>query len=595
MASVISLILAAIVISLDWGRDPGEVTLVEDATNATSVAVLPFANFSPDSDDAYYASGIHEEILNHLAKLKELQVISRTSSLGYADTTQSVREIANELAVDAIIEGSVRYSNDRIRVTVQLVDGSTDMHLWSETYDRQFDDIFAIESDIAASVAEALSVTYSDTERALVEASPTNSTEAYAQYLRGKDAMSQQYYESGTQYSRSADVHKSLPYALQQYERAVTIDPEFALAHAALSQIHIDHYWYGIDRSNERRQKALASAQRARELQPDLPEARLAMALYFYHGYLDYGAALQELDAVRDRLPSSVDLYRFYSGIYRRTGRWEESVQNAQRAIELDPLHVEEMWNQSATYLAMRRFDEARDLIRRAISTAPDMVNLYVMLAYIERMDTGNTEIGFHLAQQAPTTNNVQADALLWWHKLYTRDYEGALDILNRSDGFGFPNSPFLYPRESMRAAVLRLQGEHELAREHFELARIQIEAELRDTPVNRGTPNLRVMLGEALVATGEIQRGIEMTDRGLLELSPSVDAYFSRFLQYEAIMRVFLAADPFGRGLTMLDEYLSSHGGGFSIEGLLPDPRFDPIRDDPRFIELVNKFRRLD
>lgn len=146
-----------------------------------------------------------------------------------------------------------------------------------------------------------------------------------------------------------------------------------------------------------------------------------------------------------------------------------------------------------------------------------------------------------------------------------------------------------------MRAAILRLQGEHELAREHFELARIQIEAELRDTPVNRGTPNLRVMLGEALVATGEIQRGIEMTDRGLLELSPSVDAYFSRFLQYEAIMRVFLAADPFGRGLTMLDEYLSSHGGGFSIEGLLPDPRFDPVRDDPRFIELVDKYRRPD
>jgi tetratricopeptide (TPR) repeat protein len=203
---------------------------------------------------------------------------------------------------------------------------------------------------------------------------------------------------------------------LQQFERAVEADPEFALAYVALSTTHFDLYWYGIDHSDERRQKALAAAQRARELQPDLPEARLAMAAYFYDGYEDCGAALQELDAVRDRLPLNVDLYRYYAAIYRRMGRWDESVDSALRAIVLDPFHIETMWSQSA---AMRRFDEARDLIKRAISMAPDMDNLHEMLAYIERWDSGNTQVGFELAHLAPRSNERSADQFHWWHERF--------------------------------------------------------------------------------------------------------------------------------------------------------------------------------
>jgi tetratricopeptide (TPR) repeat protein len=258
-------------------------------------------------------------------------------------------------------------------------------------------------------------------------------------------------------------------------------------------------------------------------------------------------------------------------------------------------MHVGILWSQSATYLAMRRFEEARGMIQRAISIAPDMFNLYSMLGNIERSDGGNTEIGFQLAQERPSLYDSRADQLLWWHEFYNRNYDGALDVVNRSDSFGFPNDPFLYPRENMRALIYQLQGEQDLARKHYEIAVQQIESRLNEEPVNRGTPNLRVVLGEALVGIGEVERGVKMAERGLSELSPSADAYFSRFLQYEALMRVFLVADPFGRGLSLLEEFLSTPGGGFTIEGLLPDPRFDPIRNDPRFIELVDKFRRLD
>jgi TolB-like protein/DNA-binding winged helix-turn-helix (wHTH) protein/Tfp pilus assembly protein PilF len=587
------LFVAAMIVFSDRLVDTPSSESLLISQSGTAIAVLPFANFSPDPDNAYYAAGIHEEILNHLAKLKQLQVISRTSSFAYADSTQSIPEIANELSVDAIIEGSVRYANDRIRVTVQLVDGSTDEHLWSETYDRKFDDIFAIESDIAAKVADALRVTYTDDERALVESAPTSSAAAYADYLRGQDALARQYYASGVQYNRSSEVHESLPYAQQQYERAIAADPNFALAYAALSMVHIDHYWYGIDRTNERRQKALAAAQRARELQPDLPEARLAMGTYFYHGYHDYGAALQELDAVREQLPSNVDLHRVYSGIFRRTGRWEESLESAAKAIELDPMHVELMWNQSATLLAMRRFDEAREMIQRAISIAPDLPNLRALSAYIERFDRGNTEAGYLLSQAPPLAGNIRAEQFYWWHGLYTRDYDIGLEILDHDDHVGVHNSPFMYPRENMRALMYRLKGEQELARKHYEIAVQQLESLLNEEPVNRGTPNLRVVLGEALVGIGEIERGVAMAERGLADFSPEHDAYFARFLQYEALMRVFLVTDPYGRGLSLLDEYLSSNGGGVSIEGMLPDPRLDAIRDDSRFVELVEKYRR--
>lgn len=558
-----------------------------------TVAVLPFQNFSPDAENQFYALGIHEEVLNQLAKLRQLRVTSRTSVGRYADTQMSLPDIAEELGVDALIEGSVRYADDRIRVTVQLVDGATDEHLWSDTYDHPVGDIFWIESDIATQVADALRLTYVDDERLQLENAPTASSEAYIDYLRGQGALSGQYFESGKQFMRSAEPKDALPYALKQFERAVEADPEFALAHAVLSQVHIDLYWYGVDRSDERRQKALAAAQRARELQPDLPEARLAMAYYLYHGYLDYGAALQELDGVRDQLPSSAEIHRIYSAIYRRQGRWDLSLQHGERALELDPFNVETLWSHSATCLAMRRYDTARELINRAIALAPDTGNPYEMLAYIGLMDRGDTAAGVALAEAAPEAIGSDVDKMYWAHALYSRDYEGALELLDRRDQFAFPNAPFLYPRESLRALIYRLQGKDDLAQAHFELARAQIETALEEQPFTRSTPNLRVMLGEALVGLGEVERGIASVERGLFELSPEVDAYFGRILQYEAIMRIYLQVDPFGRALPLLDEYLSVHGGGFSIEGMLPDPRLDPIRDDPRFQALVEKHRR--
>jgi len=557
-----------------------------------SLAVLPFANLSPDPDNAYYAAGIHEEILNALAKLKELKVISRTSMGQYAGTQLSIKEIASQLDVDSIIEGSVRYANDRIRVTVQLVDGSTDHHIWSETYDRGFGDIFEIETDIAEKVAEVLQITYGDDERSLIKQAPTTSPEAFAQYLRGQDALAQQIYQSGKQFAASADIYEAVPFAAEQFERAVARDPEFALAHAALSVAHIDMYWYGFDGTDERRQKAWASAQRARELQPGLPEARFAMAMYFYHGYRDYNAALHELDAIRDQMRSNSELHNIYGSIYKRTNRWDESVVSLRKATELDPRNFNVLWNFGYVLAAMRRFDEAREIADRALSLAPEMGALYSMRAFAELWESGNTQVAGDLAHSAKNELGERAASLAWWHALYSRDYDSALVIVEAEDQFRFPHGHGLWPTQSMRATIHSLRGDQELALKYFEIAREQIVSRMEENP---GSAYLKVALGEALVGLGETQLGIEITEQALAEFSPLVDSYYSRLLQYEAIVRIFLIADPFGRALAQLDDYLSNHGGGFTIEGLLPDPRFDVVRTEPQFLQIVEKFKRRD
>nr|BBD50159.1 transcriptional regulator [Haliea sp. ETY-M] len=562
-------------------------------TTSVSIVVLPFANLSPDPDNAFYAAGIHEEILNSLAQLRQLRVLSRTSSLAYAQTTLSLPEIARELDVSAVIEGSVRYSGDRVRVTVQLIDGVTDDHLWAETYDRHLDDIFTIETDVAGNVARALDVTYADAERALVERSPTRSAEAYTDYLRGVGALTDSHYQSGLQYVSSADIDDTLPYALQQFERAVASDPDFAMAHVALSRAHSYAYWYDIDRSDERRHKALASAQRARELQPDLPEARLAMANYLYHVYRDYGGALQELDSVRDQLRSDADLHRLYSYIYRRMGRWEASTESALAAIALDPRHIEILWSQAATFAAMRQYDESRALIERALALAPDMASLWEFAGLVSISATGDTGRARELAERAAATLGDKAEQLLWWDAFYRRDFSEALAILEAHDTLFIDAEPFPWPRASMLGLTHRMLGDDIRARHAYAELRVQLEDALRENPQGRYAPYQRVVLGEALIQLGEPDAGMEEAARGLRALSPSVDAFYGRILQYEALMRIFMDVDPIGRGLPLLDELLSTRGMARSIDGLLPDPRLDVVRDNPRFAALVEKHRR--
>jgi TolB-like protein len=291
-----------------------------------SIAVLPFASLSADPENAYFASAIHDELLTQLSKLGDLRVISRTSVMQYAGSTKPIGQIAGELGVGVVLEGSVQRAGNRVRVQAQLIDAATDEHLWANSYDRDLADVFAIQRDIAQQIATALQARLTAGERATLAQAPTQNLEAYDFYLQARD------------YHLRGDVtQENLETAERLYERAVALDPAFALAHAWLSRAHGQLRWWQFDRSDARREQQRAAAERAVELQPGLPEARLAMGLYHYWGHRDYERALVELRTASRSAPGHAQLHHIIGAILRRQGKFAEGVREMEQALLLDP------------------------------------------------------------------------------------------------------------------------------------------------------------------------------------------------------------------------------------------------------------------
>ena len=316
-----------------------------------SVAVLPFSNLSPDPDNAYFATGLHDEILNQLANLAELSVISRTSVLRYEDSELSIPEIAAELNVGTVMEGSVRYANDRVRITTQLIDAQTDEHLWSETYDREFADIFAIESDIAMNIANALEAEFSSAEQQTIEKVPTVSPEAYALYLRSLSI------------TRSSD--------LSDLDRAIELDPNFALAYARRA------WWRSTDISmsadvdtTEAERVALDSAEKALALDPALGLAHLAIA-NVHEVHWRWAEARRSYELAYRLSPNNAFVASAYTRYKRNSGDYASAIRVGLRAVALDPVSHEVGNQLGVTYRSARDHESAAELYRRLIDLRP--------------------------------------------------------------------------------------------------------------------------------------------------------------------------------------------------------------------------------
>ena len=332
-----------------------------------SVAALPFDNMSGDPEDAYFTDGIHEEILARLARIDGLRVISRTSVLEYRDSPKNLQVIAGELGVDHVLEGSVRRSGDRIRVTAQLIDAEGDHHLWAEQYDGELtaENLFDLQGDVAGKIAAALRTELSPEEEERLEARPTDNLEAYEYYLRGLQLRNRGF---------SPQIFEEMILA---WERAVALDPEFAVAHAALSIAHSEMWWFYFDRTPERLEQSAASLARAREIAPDLPEGLVAEGWYYYHGLLDYTRALKAFEAAEEALPGDPEPAYGIAAIYRRLGDMETSVAYFKRAQELDPRSATLVSQVGETLGLLRRFDEAVPYWDQAIALNPEFRDPY--------------------------------------------------------------------------------------------------------------------------------------------------------------------------------------------------------------------------
>ena len=338
-----------------------------------SIAVLPFENLSPDPENVYFADGVQDEILTRLASLADLKVISRTSVMQYkSGAARDLRKIGHQLGVARVVEGSVQRAGNRVRVNAQLIDVSTNRALWGQTYDRDLADVFAIQSEIATSIARQLQASLSPREKTAIEQAPTNDVTAFELYARAKDLLA----------SRNAKAN--LLEAADLLNQAVARDPSFFKAYCLLASTHDRLYFLGHDHTPARLALAEAAIEAAFRLHPDAGEAHLARAQNLYRGYLDYDAALAELEIAAKTLPNDASVFELKGYIERRQGKQEEAVRSLERAVDLDPRNSYMLQQIALSYRHLRRFAEQKSVLDRALAIDPNNVDIKLERAAVE-------------------------------------------------------------------------------------------------------------------------------------------------------------------------------------------------------------------
>jgi TolB-like protein/DNA-binding SARP family transcriptional activator/Tfp pilus assembly protein PilF len=542
------------------GLPAGTAAVVGGATG-TVVAVLPFENLSSEPANAFFASGVYEEILTQLAGVPGLGVISRTSVLEYRGARGNLREIADGLGASLVLEGSVQRVDGRVRITVQLIEAARDVHLWAERYDRELDDIFAIQTDVARQVARVVRGAVAAAETGAGER-PTRDLEAYDHYLRGLIHLRQGFDEES---------HRA---AVASLGRAVELDPEFALAWSQLSLAFGRLHWFMHEPGRESARRALAAAERALALAPQLPEARRAMGDVLYRERR-YAESLPYLEAAYAGRGGDAAMAAALAAAYRRVGRWEESSRLWERAMELDPLSGLWPLDLGATYLSLGRYREADVLLERAIALSPEQgfwpywTRAHVHLAWrgdaVEArriLDAAPARFQRHLADLRLRIDASEGEARL----------EEGLARLRTLPADVADRSLFVGPRDLLEADYLRFLGREREARDRYEAARERLTATLHERPDDFG---LHLRLGRAAAALGLRQQALAAAARAGALFPPEADAYWAGLvLMQQAYIRTALgdAAEA-----AELVERVLSAPSFYSRRSIATDPHLRP------------------
>jgi TolB-like protein/cytochrome c-type biogenesis protein CcmH/NrfG len=467
-----------------------------------SVAVLPFANFSDEKENAYFADGIQDEILTDLAKVAELKVISRTSVMQYRNAVnRNLREIAQQLGVAHVLEGSVQRTGNRVRVTAQLIDARTDTHLWADRYDRDLADVFAIQSEIAKTIADQLQAKISPSEKAAIEKPPTTDLLAYDLYLRAKAFFDDT--------SDPIQAREKLPQAAQLLGQAVARDPRFLQAWCLLSRVHSVAYFRGYDHTPARLDRAKAALDTAMRLQPDAGEIHLALANYYYQGFRDYKQARSELALARRTLPNSADVFLYTGFIDRREGHWDEAARNMEYALELDPRNFFILQQLALTYQSQRHYENEARTFDRALAIVPGDPTTRILRALVSldwRADIKpfQTTVAALLAENP----SVALDTVTLLNSLCDRTWAGATQALANYPQGGAVNNGVNYPYAYWEGVVARYKSDSAKAQTAFTDARNEVEKILEQQPD----------FAAALSLLGMIDAGLERKEDALRE-----------------------------------------------------------------------------
>jgi serine/threonine-protein kinase len=538
-----------------------------------SIAVLPFENLSDEKENAYFADGIQDDVLTNLSKVGDLKVISRTSVMPYRGKASNLREIGKTLGVGAILEGSVRRIGNRVRVNVQLINADTDEHMWAEDYDRDLTDVFAIQTDLAQQIVRELQAKLSPMEKAQIERRPTENGEAYLAFMQGHEM-----------FYRADKFRSNTEKAEQLFEKATKLDPNFAGAFAALAWVH-DWNYHDFDPTPARKEKARAAAVEALRLQPNLPEAHLAMGFYYYYCERDYQAALDEFAIAKLSLPNSPEVYMAIGAIERRQGKWKESTANLQKAASLSPKDAWVLQNLADNYYATRSFEAADKIFDRAIEAAPSSFGPRAEKAKLAIDWKGDLSVMETALTQVPT--GVDPDGLVTFARvqllLLQRKFSGALAVLQQSPQGG---SHFDRPRELFEGAIYSFLNDKEKALSAFERARPIAEKALRESPDDASR---HVTLGLILAGLGEKELAIAEGKRAVQLLPESQDAFDGPKMTV-ALAQIYAWTGESDQAIQLLDRSLSTPMG-ITVPFLKLDPMWEPLRNDPRFQALIDRY----
>jgi serine/threonine protein kinase/Tfp pilus assembly protein PilF len=550
----------------------------------SGIAVLPFENLSTDPDNAYLADGIQEEILTRLASIADLKVISRTSTQQYQSRPRNLRQIAKQLGVANILEGSVQKVANKVRVNVQLINAQTDSHLWADTYDQNFTDIFGMESDIAKGIAESLQAKITGREEQALAVRPTNNPEAYEAYLRGLTS--------------EAHTHFPTAEAIVFYERAVQLDPNFALAWARLSRVHAFLYIDGgEDTPAARREAAKRALENAQKLAPNSPETQLASGYYQYWVLGDYGAAKTTFDRVSKMLPGSSEVPIALGRVTKREGNWDKSTAYLEQALALDPRNVELIMIAGMTYMNLRQFPTALRLYDRALEITPNDPDVMALEASIYQAQGNLQEAAKFLLQINEQTAKWIPVQIKWNQLRLERNYGEAVRFLQaRQAQFHFASLDERASEQAWLALMEHLAGDRAGAKATAEQARDTLEQVYRDQSDNSLRAFCVARLSLAYAAMGQKDSAEKTAERAIMLLPRAKDALDGPcFEENLALIQMIFAENS--RAISTLRQLLQTPYNGWLYRSasitpalLRLDPIWDPLRSDPDFQKLCEE-----
>jgi TolB-like protein/tRNA A-37 threonylcarbamoyl transferase component Bud32/Flp pilus assembly protein TadD len=548
----------------------------------TGIAVLPFENLSEDKENPSFADGIQDDILTKLAKVSDLKVISRTSVMEYRGK-QNVREIGEALRVSHILEGSVRRNGSRIRLNAQLIDTRTDHHVWAQEYDRDLNDLFTVETQVAQSIANRLEAKISASEKASIEERPTKDLIAYDLYVRASSLMD---WITSTSLST---IEKNLLSAVDLLNQAVARDPSFVRAYCKLAQAHDTFYFQGIDRTPARLALAKSAIDSAFRLKPDSGEAHLALAEHIYYESYDYARARAELALAQRALPNDAEVLWFSAIIDRRQGRWSDVVRKLKRAIELDPRNAARLFSLARNYLFLRDYEQAVETYNRGLVIDPNNISARIQRATIDvdrRADTRtlHNEIEKILVEDPFQAANDEIKRMRFLIALWERDTVGAARATGALPQKDFLGDTYAFSRDFWVGVFARMKGDTAAARAAFTAARTVQEAQVRAQP---DYPSHLAGLGIIDAVLGRKEEALR-EGRQAIELAPVEKNSIHRAFALTGFALICTWVGERDLAITQLED-VAKMPGGPTYGALRLDPLWDPLRDDPRFEKIVS------